>query len=190
VSLISTAAESHFAVEFDASVRFMHLLRVEEQERSMPMQLVPEEFAEIAKLSDEERAESKQAVTAVSNPELAEQVRAHYLRERLGGTPRQALSSQLQALSDESFKQLMGWVLFGRDYAPSKGDPSIVLEQYIRDATIYPRNYQESYLEQKPIGKYLRRAMEHILTTTSRDIERAQKAEYEIDEEEVEEKFG
>lgn len=149
----------------------------------MPNQLVPEEFAEIARLSDEARAEAKQAVTAISNPKLGEQALAQLDRECMGGTPRQALDEHLRALSDESFKKLMGWVLFGRDYKPWNGDPSLVLGQCISDATIYPRHHQEGYLEQKPIGEYLRDAMRHILTTTSKDIERAQRDEYETDDE-------
>ncbi|MGD0788669.1 MAG: hypothetical protein ABR898_11840 [Terracidiphilus sp.] len=87
-------------------------------------------------------------------------------------------------MSDESFKELMGWVLFGRDYTPREGDPSVILGQYIRDAIIYPCDIQESYLEAKPIGENLRDAMKHLLTTTSKDIERAQKDECETGEEE------
>ena len=146
--------------------------------------LVPEQFAEIARLSDEERTENRQAVTAISNSELTEQVRAQFDKERLGGTPRQALFESLGALSDESFKELMGWVLFGRDYKPSDGDPVAILQRNIRDATIYPRNYQESYLEQKPIGKYLRSAMMKIQTVTPEDVERAQDSDYEQGEDE------
>ncbi len=157
----------------------------------MVKQLVPEQFAEIARLSDETRAASRQEVGAASNPEMSEQVRAQYEKECLGGTPRQALYERLGALSDESFKELMVWVLFGRDYKPIEGDPSLVLGRFITDAVIYPRDFQESYLEQKPIGRYLRDAMQHLLTTNSRDIERAQNDEYETDEEEEgEEEFG
>lgn len=152
----------------------------------MPDQLVPEQFAEVAKLSDEQRAKNRKAVTALSNPELTRQVIAEVNADYLSHQPR-PLSAHLETMSDESFKELMGWVLFGRDYSPINGDPFEVLERYIRDATIYPREIQEIYLEQKPIGKYLRNAMVHIRTTTSRDIERAQKGEeYETSEEEEE----
>jgi hypothetical protein len=147
----------------------------------MPEWLVPEQFAEIARLSDESRARDRQAVTAVSNPELGEQARALYEKERLGGTPREALSELLRAMSDESFKDLIGWVIFGRDYTPREGDPSIALGRYINAAITHPRNIWEMYLEEKPIGEYLRSAMHFILTTTSRDIERAQDENYEED---------
>jgi hypothetical protein len=156
-------------------------------ERIMTKPLVPEQFAEIARLSDQTRAEDDLSVTAESNPKLTEQVQAQFDKECLGGTPRQALYENLSALSDESFKELMGWVLFGRDYTPREGDPSVVLGQYISDAIIYPRDIQESYLEAKPIGEYLRDAMKHLLTTTSKDIERAQKDECETGEEEGDE---
>jgi hypothetical protein len=148
----------------------------------MTEQLVPEQFAEAARLSDEARAKHRQAVTAVGNPELTQQVQAEVNAEYMSGQPG-PLYAYFEKMSDESFKELMGWVLFGRDYAPSDGDPSEVLGRYIRDATIYPRDVQEMYLEQKPVGKYLRNAMEHILTTTHRDIERAQDDNYETGEE-------
>jgi hypothetical protein len=149
----------------------------------MPELLVPDQFAEIARLSDEERAQHRQAGADVSNPELPQQVLAEAKTAYISRRPR-PLFAYLEAMSDKSFKELMGWVLFGRDYTPMDGDPTIVLGQYIRDATIYPRNIQEMYLAQKPIGKYLRSALEHILTTTSRDIERAQNENYEGNEEE------
>ena len=93
----------------------------------MPTQLIPQQFAEIARLSDVVRADDIQAVTANSNPEMGKQVLAHFNRECLVGTPRQDLYAHLEALSDESFKELMGWVLFGRDYTPRDGDPTEVL---------------------------------------------------------------
>jgi hypothetical protein len=148
----------------------------------MTERLVPEQFAEIARLSDEARAKHRQAVTANSNPELTRQVLAVAEAEYMSLQPR-PLFTYMATMSDESFKELMGWVLFGRDYTPRDGNPFEVLERYIRDATIYPRDVQEIYLEQKPIGKYLRKAMEHILTTTSRDIERAEDDDYETGEE-------
>ena len=141
--------------------------------------LVPEQFAEIARLSDQSRAEDERSVTATRNPELADQVRAQYEKERLGGTLHQRLYERLAELSDESFRELMGWVIFGRDYSPEEGDPTFVLGKYIRTAVIDPRNIQESYLEDKPIGEYLRNAMTYILTITSEDIERAQNGDYE-----------
>jgi hypothetical protein len=49
----------------------------------MPRQLVPDQFVEIARLSDEERAKVRKAVTSNSNPEMAQQiislVKAEYL---------------------------------------------------------------------------------------------------------------
>ncbi|MGD0788670.1 MAG: hypothetical protein ABR898_11845 [Terracidiphilus sp.] len=42
----------------------------------MTKPLVPEQFAEIARLSDQTRAEDDLSVTAESNPKLTEQVQA------------------------------------------------------------------------------------------------------------------
>lgn len=142
------------------------------------MSSFPQEFAEIARLSDRTRADVGRAVTATGNPGLSKQVQAQVQKEYRGGTTRQALFEHLGALSDDSFKELMGWMLFGRDYTPVDGDPYIVLERYISDAVIYPRAAQESYLEQKPIGEYLRNAEEHLESTTREDIESAQLEEY------------
>jgi hypothetical protein len=147
----------------------------------MPKQLVPDQFVEIARLSDEERNKVRKAVTSNSNPEMTQQIIALSKAEYLSHQP-SPVFAYLGKMSDESFKELMWWVLFGRDYTFVNGDPTEVLGRYIRDATIYPRDAQEIYLKQKPIGKYLRKAMEHLLTTTSRDIERAQSDEYEEEE--------
>jgi hypothetical protein len=162
-----------------------NVVQIMNGERHMPKLLVPEQFAEIARLSDEERSEDS---TATTDSGFGERARARYVRERLGGTPtpRQALFEHLEALSDESFKELLGWVIFGRDYEPGEGDPSIALGHYIDAAVIYPRNLQEMYLQEKPIGKYLRAATHSLLTTTSRDIERAQRDEYDEDQQEEE----
>jgi hypothetical protein len=70
----------------------------------------------------------------------------------------------VHALTDEDFRYLMGWTLFGRDYKPSEGNPHDALGEYVRKSVIYPRDVQESYLEDKPIGEYLRAAVEHLAT--------------------------
>jgi len=68
----------------------------------------------------------------------------------------------------------MGWTLFGRDYGPVLGDPWRVLDRFIREAVVHPRRYQEEYINEKPIGEYLREAVRHLEFTTIEDIENAQ----------------
>jgi hypothetical protein len=153
--------------------------------------LVPEQFAELARLSDLLRAEHVTVATVTGTSEALQRLRANLEKERLGGTPRQVLDAHLKAMSDESFKELTGWVLFGRQYTPLAGDPTEILAQYIKRATVFPRHAQVGYLERKPIGEYLRAAMKHIETTTSEDIARAQRRERgeyeEVDEVEEDE---
>jgi DNA-binding transcriptional ArsR family regulator len=129
---------------------------------------MPPQFEEIARLSDIARAESARAVTSHSNPELTREVIAVVKAEYESGKPR-ALYSALMALSDESFKELTGWVLFGRDYSPDQGEPDEVLMRYIDSPEISPREAGVIYLERKPIGKYLRNAVEHLSGPSVRD---------------------
>src|SRR5450631_4391825 len=82
---------------------------------------MPPQFEEIARLSDIALAESALAVTSQSNPELTREVIAIVKAEYESGNPR-ALYSALMALSVELFKELTGWVLFGRDYSPDQGE--------------------------------------------------------------------
>ena len=150
---------------------------------------LPDRFVEIVRLSDAAVADSEQAVTANSNPEMSEQALADYERQLLGDTPEQELYEYLSAMNDESFRELMGWALFGRDYTPNDGDPYAVLGEYVRDAVIYPRDNEESYLAQKPIGEYVRKAWGYMLMT-SEDLARARSGEDETGEEYGDEEFS
>ena len=117
---------------------------------------VPDKFREIARLSDEEYAEDARLHT---DAEETAGVQAQL--ERRNPRP---LAAAVQSLSDEDFRYLMGWTLFGRDYKPSEGNPYDALGEYVRKSVIYPRDVQESYLEDNPIGEYLRAAVEHLAT--------------------------
>lgn len=118
---------------------------------------VPDKFAEIERLSDEERAE----VYSGSMPQP-------------GRTEKeQRLLAALKALSDDDFIQLKAWTLFGRDYSPNDGEPGIVLGDYERDALMEPREIEESMLEDKPIGEYLRAAVDHLQNTIPDEEQRA-----------------
>lgn len=105
---------------------------------------IPEEFQDIARLNDAERRKEYNASE-------------YWMR----GEP-SPLSSAMDALSEESFRELMGWVLFGRDYSTADGEPGEELGKYIRGAITEPRNLQTGYLEAKPIGEYLRQAVDHL----------------------------
>jgi hypothetical protein len=134
--------------------------------------ILPPEFEEIARLSDIARAESRQSSRAHSNPELTEHARAQLNAEYESGKPT-PLFAAMMALSDESFKELSGWTLFGRDYTYAQGEPFQILQRYIDSPQINPREAAEAYLAQKPIGEYLRRAVDYLENTTNEDIERA-----------------
>lgn len=121
---------------------------------------VPEKFREIVRLSDEERAKVA----------LPEGVDASVADMMARPTP---LTLAVDAISDEEFRSLMGWTIFGRDYKSDQGNPAEALAQYIRKSVIYPRANQGGYLEEKPIGEYLRAAIEHLTTSPDEKTRRA-----------------
>lgn len=88
------------------------------------MTMMPEKFKVIAELSDAERREKSQ-------------VRQQECENRL--------YAAIRDFADADLKELSGWVLFGRDYAPEDGDPFVVLERYIREAVIYPSTSEIGY---------------------------------------------
>lgn len=138
--------------------------------------MLPPEFEEIARLSEIARDETGQSSRLHWNPELTEHARARFNAEYESGKPT-PLFAAMMALSDESFKELSGWTLFGCGYTHAQGDPFQILQRYIDSPQIHPRDAAEAYLSQKPIGKYLRRAVEYLENTTNEDIERAQDGE-------------
>jgi len=139
---------------------------------------VPEKFREIVRLSDEERAK-------VALPEGVDALVADMMARP---TP---LTLAVDALSDEDFRYLMGWTLFGRDYTPDEGPPYEALTQYIRNSVIHPRDAQGGYLEQKPIGEYLRSAAKHLETMPDEETGRAwnEKGQKEELEREIQEEY-
>jgi hypothetical protein len=132
---------------------------------------VPEKFAEIVKLNDEDQR---------TDTRLSPEARFEADVKRTGPKP---LSVAIDALSDADFRDLMGWTLFGRDYSPDDGDPAEALVRFIREAVIYPRAAMGGYIEQKPIGEYLRAAVEHLERIPS-DAERRAWARGKYEEEE------
>ena len=132
---------------------------------------VPEQFSEIARLSDEELSEQTYTAIPYDKAAAGEKAIAAMKADFARGGPK-PVDAYLKSMDDQSFRELMGWTIFGRDYRPSAGDPSFVLARYIREAVIHPRDSMEGYLSNKPIGEYLRTALHRLLTTTSEDIER------------------
>lgn len=127
-----------------------------------------EKFKHIERLSDAERDWYESHAGVHTAAEITPGALSEFEAEYTSKQPR-PLSAAIDALSDADFKELMGWVLFGREYTPEDGDPCEVLSRYTQNAVIYPRDEQADYLEQKPIGKYLRKAIEHLETTTSEE---------------------
>jgi hypothetical protein len=136
---------------------------------------IPAEFQEVARLSHEERSENgSPRAGAMTVGEVTEELMAEYATRQ----PR-PLVIAMDKLDDDCFRRLTGWVLFGRDYSPDDGAPYELLEHYIRTAVVRPREAQSGYLEGKPIGKYLRRATEHLSGNTQSDIYDEDDEEYE-----------
>jgi hypothetical protein len=128
---------------------------------------MPGKFEMIARLSERERGvlESQSVQTIV---EVTEVVMGSLDAQYQKGQPN-ALLLAMDALDEQEFRELMGWVLFGREYVREDGDPYQQLRWHIRNAIVRPRGAQSSYLEQKPIATYLRKAEEHLLGTPIMD---------------------
>ena len=138
----------------------------------MPKPSMPQKFAEIARLSDEDRAKDEKLFAGLHMAgEITPVAQAMFEDERIEGPSALFL---LNALNDEDAKQLTGWVLFGRDYDPSDddSDPAAPLSGFIPSAIIYPREVNTDYLMGKPIGEYLREAMAKLMMTPD-EVQRA-----------------
>jgi hypothetical protein len=122
---------------------------------------MPAEFEEVVRISDAER------MAAGAGAEVHIGTESARILERVRSRQMEPLSIAMDKLDDDSFRKLMGWVLFGREYSPEDGDPHQQLAGYIRNAAIRPREDQSAYLEEKPIGKYLRLALQHLSGETA-----------------------
>ena len=123
---------------------------------------MPSEFEEIARLSLKEHK-------LINNDNLKRtpgSIRRAIdeFESRLVGGQSGPLAEAINNLNNRQFRELLGWVLFGRDYYPEDGDPFDELSRYIREAIIEPRDAQSAYLEAKPIGECLFRAEQHLLS--------------------------
>jgi hypothetical protein len=122
---------------------------------------MPAEFEEVVRISDAER------MTEDAGDDVNIGTHAERIFNRVRSRQMKPLSIAMDKLDDDSFRKLMGWVLFGREYSPEDGDPHQQLAGYIRNAVIRPRENQSAYLEEKPIGKYLRLALQHLSGETA-----------------------
>lgn len=113
---------------------------------------MPREFLEIARLSEELRADLQ--TDREHNPD-AESWEAVWSID-------QPLRAAISALSNEQLQRLTGWVLFGRDCAGAE-NPEEELGECITDAFVRDRDAAISYVMGKPIHKYLRKAQETLL---------------------------
>jgi len=128
------------------------------------MGLMPSEFEEIARLSLKEHK-----LTDIDNlkctPESIRRAINEFGSQLVDEQSRQSkpLAEAIYNLNERQFRELSGWVLFGRDYYPEDGDPFDQLSRYIREVITEPRDAQSAYLEAKPIGEYLCSAEQHLL---------------------------
>lgn len=125
------------------------------------MSIMPQEFRQIASLSDEsctEQIESQQLCTAT---ELNNR-RSKSLEEAYSVGRPTLLISALSILSDDLLKQLNGWVQFGMNYNSEDGNAVVELLKYIDSAFANSRNQTVNSLIEQPIGKYLRDAAMYL----------------------------
>lgn len=136
---------------------------------------MPEKFEKIAEYSDEEYSHEEGGV--VSLAEIVPQIMTRIEEERESGQL-SPLKTAINELDDQSFREITGWVSFGRSYRLEQGEATEVLQQYIREAVVKPRSAQSGWLEGMPIGEYLRSAVDHLNGNTPFD-ENEEGDEYE-----------
>jgi hypothetical protein len=145
----------------------------------MTMLQIPSEFIEILRLSDEySRRHKERYPSSLSQKEVCKRVLEDGNVRFLSRNP-EPLAAAIDALNDEDLQKLSGWILFGRDYSPNGGDPYEVLHNYVQTPIMNDHEVESTYLFKKPIGKYLRQALEHLSGSTAAAQE----------EEEAEEEF-
>lgn len=113
--------------------------------------IMPEEFAEIARLSLECWSPDKGWQTIAR---MLENLPAQHVK-------RQPLESAISKLSDERLKALIGWTLFGRDCA-GVANPAEELAACIAQASVRDREAAIAYVMGMPIHKFLKRAQENL----------------------------
>ena len=128
---------------------------------------VSPEFVEVLRLSDEySRRYEERYPDTLPHKEVCKRVLEDANASFLSGEP-EPLAAAIDALDDESLTKLSGWILFGREYSPDDGDPYEVLQNYTQTPFMNDREVESIYLRKKPIGKYLRRTLEHLSGSTA-----------------------
>jgi hypothetical protein len=117
----------------------------------MSAPIIPEEFAEIARLSLERWSLEKGRQEA---PRSFEDVQFHLAKL-------EPLRSAISKLSDDRLKELIGWTLFGRDCERVE-NPAEELAACIAEASVGDRDGTIAYVMGMPIHKYLKRAQENL----------------------------
>jgi hypothetical protein len=118
---------------------------------------IPEKIEEIVKLSDEQFPEHE----SFENDDAP--LKRGFSGDLFAADPvREALVERLKELSDEEFLCLHNLVDFGREYSPSNGCPQKALQKYLKGKFHESRDTEESILADKPIGQFLRAAVEHL----------------------------
>ena len=112
---------------------------------------MPEEFAEIARLSLERWSTDNGWQKA---PRKLEDLEFELAKD-------QPLVSAISKLSDERLKGLIGWILFGRD-CEGVGNPAEELAACIAQASVRDREAAIAYVVGKPIHKFLKRSQENL----------------------------
>lgn len=141
------------------------------------MGLMPSEFEEIVRLSLKEHKLINNDNLKCTPGSIRKAISE--FGSRLVGGQSGPLAEAIYNLDNRQFRELIGWVLFGRDYYPEDGDPFDQLSKYIREAITEPRNAQSAYLEAKPIGEYLCRAEQYLLGCDQDDCSDELKKDYQ-----------
>jgi hypothetical protein len=117
----------------------------------MSAPIMPEEFAEIARLSLECCSRDK---GWRNMQQIFDDLQSHLVKL-------QPLKSAISKLSDERLKGLIGWTLFGRD-CEGDANPVEELAACIAQASVRDREAAIAYVMGMPIHKFLERAQENL----------------------------
>jgi hypothetical protein len=119
---------------------------------------LPEDYREIAALS---RAMAEACDQDSISHNIVEIGRAR--RDQVPEMVRPSLVLALERLDNDRLRELLGAVLFGRDYVPAQGPAPLRFLESIRVARRHPRDFCVLNLTRRPIAQFLERAAHYLL---------------------------
>lgn len=126
---------------------------------------LPGDFREIAELR---RAVAETYTGASGSQKIMEIGGAE--RDQTCEEVRPRLILALERLDDDRLRELLGAVLFGRDYDPAHDHAPMRFLESVRDARRHPRDFCILNLTRKPIAQYLDRAAHYLSQSRSPTI--------------------